>query len=156
MRTLSLLFLLALTFGCKKSNSGDIDISAATNILLLDAQGNNLLVSPAKINVENIQVYYVKDGQTLSAYNGLMDTPKGVKVIKNQNGQEVLRVYLNTNEEEFPLTLIRFSESDTDTIKATFNRKNGSVLCSKIWHNEVLKWDVTDPQAGEEHFTIIK
>jgi|GEM_PF-3593584 len=156
MKTLSFIFLLAFSIGCKKSDPNVINISAVTNILLEDQQGNNLLTSPAKINIKEIQLYYVIDGKRVSAYNALMDAPKGFEIMKDQNGKEVLRVYLNINQDKYPLTLIRFSESDTDTIKAEFIRKKGSILCSRIWYNEIIKWDVADPLAREEHFTVVK
>lgn len=155
MKIISFLILLVFAAGCKKID-GPVNISAAANILLLDTEGNNLLTSPQKVKIEDIQLYYVNDGQAVSANNGLMNAPKGFEIIKDQNGQEFLRVYLNINDDKYPLTLIRFSESDTDTIKTEFSRNNESVLCSKIWYNEILKWDVNDRSARDEQFTVVK
>ena len=45
----------------------------------------------------------------------------------------------------------------TDTVKCTFNKKDGSIIYKKVWYNGALKWDVNDSSSSENReITIVK
>lgn len=65
-----------------------------------------------------------------------------------------MRLFLNHNEEDYPITYIKWNETDTDTIKTHYNRTENSILLDKVWINNVLT-TLLDSNSGIE-FNIVK
>jgi len=155
-KTYLLFFALALmSLSCTKRTDGPVIIEVDADILVMDEESDNLLESD-DLKTENLKIYYLINGKKTLYFNGNLDYPKGFTLIKNQDQESALRVFLNTDIHT-PVTLIEYREGNTDTIKAAFNRKGASIRCTKIWYNEVLKWDAESRQFPEfRTFTVIK
>jgi hypothetical protein len=53
-----------------------------------------------------------------------------------------MMLFLNASEsDKLPITLIKWSEYDMDTIKCNIKRTDRSVVCTKVWYNDSLVWD---------------
>jgi hypothetical protein len=53
----------------------------------------------------------------------------------------------------YPITYIKWSEMDADTLKCKIDRNGSSVICKKVWLNNKLVWQSYDT---ERFFEIIK
>lgn len=151
-----LIIFIILLFSCSKdSNSNDANnIDAMLDIILTDSNGNNLYGSPSFLQ-NNINYFHLINGQ-ISTPIGNSSSP----TFFEQNGINKMRIFLNSDiTEEFPVTYIVWNESDTDTLKAHFNRGSENnedfEICDQVWLNEVLIWDATQWVNGRE-ITIVK
>lgn len=121
---------------------------------MVNQQSQNLLTPPTALNESNIDVFYVKNGTASLFYKSSASFPKGFKIFK-PDGQESLKLFLNDADEDFPLTIIKFSSYTADTIKCQVLRKNNSIIMNKLWLNGTLKFDAEN-HIGSESITIIK
>lgn len=147
MKTLSTLlfsFILLFCISCKKN----VDtVSRTVDITVLNQQGQNLLASPALYTKENINIYYVVNGQA-QLYTG---PNKGFFFSTDYNTTAApwMRIDLNFDrKEKYPLTLIKFGNTKTDTIKAKFKITKHLIELQTIWFNGV--------QQSSNIFTITK
>jgi len=157
MNILKLSFVLSFflfSFSCKKGSEDTVNIDARASILLLNNQSKNLLSEPVEIKYEDINIYYMIDGKKVLQYHGNLDYPKMFRIIQDKDGENILDVYLNITNEAMPVTLISFSDSETDTIRSEYRREKGSVICTKIWYNDELKFDINT--SSDHRFTVIK
>lgn len=154
---ISLLALLFLaSFSCKKSDDSAVVIDATVDIQLVNDQNENVIGQVQSVDFNNLKIYYLVDEKTELYYKGNLEYPKGYIILENPNKQKYLRLFLNT-QGVMPITLIQFNEADTDTVKCKFHKKDGSIICTKVWYNNVLKWDVNDNNSSENRqITIVK
>jgi CMP-N-acetylneuraminic acid synthetase len=152
------IFVASCSDDSNKSESANID--TAVNIYLENNTGESLL------NTDNYQsndfkIYYLNNNNVEEVNNPLMDSPRNFFIIDEDN-IKAMRLFLNSNQnEENPVTYIKWNETDTDTLKAHYSRGMGNnedyVTCDKVWLNEELVWDTTTPSGvlGRE-ITIVK
>lgn len=151
---LYLLSVFLFAFSCKKESVESVNIEANARILLMDNQSRNLLAEPIAIDINNINIYYVINGKQVLQNNGNLDYPKSFRIINDQDGENVLDVFLNNSNEPMPVTLVSFGNSDVDTIRCEYRREKLSVICTKIWYNNDLKYDVK--MNMDRKFSVIK
>lgn len=144
-------FLLAsfifLLFGCKNKTINSVVIDTHIDILLVSPTGDNL-IDQNEINDNNIKIYYLIDGKKELFSKGNLDYPKGYTIVKNSDNRNIFRLFPNDNQET-PITLIEFPNSDIDTIKCEFYKSSSSTICTQVWYNNVVKWDVEGDQYEE-------
>lgn len=127
-------------FGCVEEGSEQAIIDNKLDFKVLNESNDDLLDSNTTdaINIDNIKLFYIIDGQLQEVYDPLMDYPKNFFVF-NDSGNYRIRLFLNSDEnEELPETIIQWTENEADTIKAEFKRGLNSLLLKNVWVNGEL------------------
>jgi hypothetical protein len=137
---LAILILTSCSNDDKKEDSFNLFNSILIN--LKDVQGNNLL-NTNNYSSNNFKIYYVNDGVVSEFYQPNLDNPKAYAVINTAVNLR-MGLSLNHNDEDYPITYIKWNETDTDTIKVSYNKADNYKLLDKIWINDVL----TEPTNG--------
>lgn len=163
MKTLILIIALSIITGCSNDNNNfkDADnIDNGVSIFLKSTEGSNL-INTSSYNSDNFKIYYKINNETIEINNPVIDYPRNF-FISTETNPISMKLFLNdTSTEEFPETLIKWNENDTDTLKASFDRgienNEDYVICKKIWLNNILVWDTNTPAGitGRE-ITITK
>lgn len=135
---------------CSKDNNSVTKNSTVIenyiDIRLKDLNGNNIF-NNSTYTFSSMSVKYLVNGSVISPpYAGtqpiLLDDvtflPYGVRIFLN-----------NTETEEYPLTYIKWNSTDTDTIKAHFNRGNSNgqdyEILDKVWINNNIVTSYIEP-----------
>jgi hypothetical protein len=154
-----ILFSLVLLFSCNKEKTSGDDLDTAVDIFVEDANGNNLLVdgTPNAINFDAVKLIYLVDGDATEVYDERLDCPKFICHETSDKGSERVRIFPNTAEgEEFPITFINWGNGDMDTLKCHFVRSESSVVCDKVWLNDVPMFPENAIVEFGRAFRIIK
>ncbi len=164
---LPLLVLIILGTSCSKNSvSLGVHIDTPINISVVDSQGADLL-DPSTVNHFNssdIKIFHLIDGEKIEFKADIrLDYPKGFLFYTpnqlgfNDNYVLCLQSPNHSKSEEFPITYLQWSESDTDTIKCQFSRTNVSLVCTKVWYNDVEVWGIkNNNNIDGRWFQIIK
>lgn len=156
MKKIIILNIIAIFLAsCSDENnkSGGVNIDVDVNIYLENSMGENL-IDTDNYQSANFKIYFYNN--SVKEYLN----PPNFFII-NENNIVAMRLFLNDNKnEENPVTYIKWNETDTDTLKAHFNRSRGNnenVICDKVWLNDKLVWDIsmTSGVLGRE-ITIVK
>lgn len=132
-------------------------ISTDVEFSVFDSENEDLLnpENPNHINESDISIYYNIDGVIEEVNNPNSDYPRNFFIFKHENEYR-LRVFINnTKTSEEPITYVHWNKVDIDTIKATFNRANNSIVQDKIWLNGKEVWEIGD-NTTKPYFTLIK
>ncbi|ACT92120.1 hypothetical protein [Dyadobacter fermentans] len=155
---ISKLFLIIfcfLIFGCKDKKINSVNIDTNIDIVLVNSSGANL-IEQNEISDSNIKVYYLINGKKELYFKGNLDYPRGYAIVKDSENRNIFRLYPNDNQET-PITLIEFPNSDIDTIQCDFNKSGSSTICTQVSYNDVIKWNKTGDQYEKSRtFTITK
>ena len=147
--------LLLIMGGCKKEkNNIDLIIDNSVNVLYKNDLGNNLLDSTTSnyYSYANMHMFYLDNGVKKEYYNGKMDAPKGIRILKDTTGEYVLAFYFHGyGVNDTVINFLQLSDTDTDTLVGIFDHYSNGVILTKAWYNGVL-WK---PGAGP-NFTIVK
>jgi hypothetical protein len=161
MKQLTIFFFIAGIASILSCNNDNIIkgviVDVGVNIFLKDEQGENLL-NTSNYNSDNFKIFHEIDGQKIEVYNPLMDSPKGFSII-NENNLKYINLSMNMDENvAIPITYIQWNDTDTDTLKTTYSRKENSVIWNKLWLNNKVVWDSGTPNGptGMRDITIIK
>jgi hypothetical protein len=143
MKPLTLMLISAMMlFSCQKEKEA-MNLDAGIEITVFDNNGNDLL-NPSNQNSfkeQNIKIYYLINGIVEEVYYPNYDNPRNFSIYE-RDGIYRMGLSPNANEkDEFPVTYIKWNETDTDTIKCSISRTESSVICTKVWYNETLMWD---------------
>jgi len=108
-------------------------IDVHSDFYVLDHEGNDLLDpdNPDAIGSDDLDIYYVIDGEAERFYESNLDAPKGFSIYEPEGDYEKyrIRLFLNTSEtKEVTRTLLKWSDFETDTIKTKYYRSENS-LC---------------------------
>jgi hypothetical protein len=145
------MFLLS----CNKDDNEQVIIDTAINISVKDTEGNDLLNANSlnSLNQNSFKVIYEINGEQIEVNDENLDYPKGFFVYQHGNEYRI-RVFPNTDKNSsYPITYIKWSEMDTDTLKCEIDRNGNSEICKKVWFNNELVWQAYDT---ERFFVIIK
>lgn len=134
--------ILGMLASCNKDKTQKNVIDTQIDVFIENSVGENLLLgsTPNAINPDSIKLQYLINGDKFTVYNSAMDCPRNVCTISDP-GSERIRIFPNDEEsEDYPITYINWGNGDIDTLKCHFTRKeNGStVICDKVWFNDVL------------------
>ena len=145
--------VLFVSQGCDNT-SGDV-IDRVVDILLVDKENNNLLKNGV-INPDDLNLYYLINGEKKLYYNGNYDAPKGYLIWEDQDNRSILRIFAN-DDIYTPVTLVEYTKNDVDTIKCEFHRDDSNIIVQKVWYNSELKWEVGNNNfPGRAIFTVTK
>lgn len=157
MKCLLIVLVAFSIISCSSEDTKNaVFISGGVEFNVLDIQGNDLLnpqIESNFNNTENIKIYFVINGEAVLFDKPNLDLPKGYLIYKKEN-EDVYRMGLFVNlEGNTTTTLIKWNNTETDTIKCEIERKgNYYISVSKVWYNNVLKYD----GDGEIYFEIVK
>jgi hypothetical protein len=124
-------------------------------IKVINSKGENLLnqTTSGYYPPAEIRLYYVKDGVKSEVYNPMLDYPRNFLIIDNGNGDNLMRVFLDEGSDNngMTTTLLQWHDGDVDTLRAKISRETGgagctSVICSQIYCNGKLKYDIKNYQ----------
>lgn len=155
MKKLLIVLLIPVISACSTDDPGVCCTNIDTSISMqyFNLQGVNLFETGVYTEA-NTEVYYKIDGEWVRNYNSNMDAPKGIWVSELEDGiyltlspSDVLDAN-NTSE-----TKIEFSETDFDIIKAEVDRGSNHEIVTKVWYNDVLRWEAYET---DRQFAIIK
>lgn len=127
----------------------------------MDDDGNDLL-NPNQsfeksIDLNELRIFYVIDGEEILVHNPMMDAPKGFKLNPPQGKYEhyFLTIGLNSKTTE-TRTLIKWSETDVDTVDARIVKGEGYEICTKMILNGSEIWNAESGENDERAITIVK
>jgi hypothetical protein len=120
-------------------------VAASIDFSILNAQNEDLLnpENPNHLDVSKIKVFYIIDGISQEIYRPNLVRSRGFNIFKNDNNNEYrIVVDLNiSNNSDKAITYIQWSETDTDTIEATYKRAYNVLRTKKIWLNGDFVWE---------------
>jgi hypothetical protein len=129
----------------------EISVKSAEGVDLLNPQ------SPGHIEENKIRIFKLVNGENVEVYDPNMDSPRGFMIFEHASEFRI-RIFGNeSSTDEYPITYVKWNESDTDTLKYQIIRKNDNscVSISKVWFNSIEVWD-QETDKDERHFEIIK
>lgn len=144
--------------GCKKGESQiskvndtfvSISYSDLNNADLLDPD------NPNAIKADDIEIYYLENGEKHRVYNATFDLPKNFKIGKSPNDG---RYYFSIAVSEIPdkkgvsTTYIEIKDRTVDTLTTTLYKSESITRVTQAWYNNTLKWD----GEGVATFNVIK
>ena len=143
MRTLLIFVsIFVAMIACDKEKE-KLVLDQGVEITVLDELGNDLL-NPTNQNFYDegtIKIFYLINGVIEEVYNQNYDNPRNFRISEREGLFRLMLTLNATENDEYPITYIKWSESDTDTIKCSVSRTYRSVVCIKVWYNEALLWD---------------
>lgn len=147
MRFLALIVVVLFLSSCKEKNipfNEDIGIY----ILVSDLEGNDLLdpLSPGFFNESDIKIFYLEDGISREINDPTEEYPKNFRLLEDENFHFMLLWPNSYIGDDYPITYIQWTETDTDTLKCDFWRSESGLTCTKVWYNDELV--VTDYIQG--------
>jgi hypothetical protein len=166
MKKIKILVLLFMILGlsCTEDEpiTEDVFISHDVKISLADQQGLDLLDpnNPNAINSDNIKIFHMIDGELKKFSKYLMKIYKPSELGFNENyvfylGYTSPSYY--THEKEEPITYIQWNETDMDTVRCQYQYTSNSIICTKVWFNEIVVWDMDDSETNSSRwFQLVK
>lgn len=143
-KVLSLIALgLIIFISCKKTSDFSYTKDIKIEILLSDNEGFDLFdpESYTYFNKDSIKIFYIINGVEVEINNTLLDPPRNFYV-NYTRGRFRLQLFPNHDiSEEFPITLIKFNQTATDTVRCSYERNSSSITCTKVWYNSNLAWE---------------
>lgn len=136
-------------------------VSTSYSIFIKDSLGNDLLdPDNGTISAEDINIYYLQNGEKKRVYNSRYDYPENFRILQTEDGTEqyYLVVFANdeANTDSISTTYIEFRKEEIDTLEAKITEKPGLFIATTAWYNGVLKVDKSIPSKYPMSFEIIK
>ena len=166
MRKIYILFVVILCISCNNNDGPEniqgVVLAENVDVYLKNSAGENILGTD-KYPENSISIKYLIRGKEFGyGYNttgAILDNPRGffVEKLSEQETGKGMRIFLNADSsEEYPITYLRWNETETDILKAKYRRSNGSVILEKLWLNDVLV--LGDEKQGQttRYITIVK
>ncbi len=162
----TILFILTsiiIMVSCEKNNNIGIITSTGMRIFYMDNAGNDLL-DTATINhykFEDMRIFHLINGEKVAYYESNLDAPRGIRLLDSAGTfRDTVMLSVipysgdGTESGEFlTTTFLQLSETDTDTIRCIIDmQENLNLLCTKVWYNDVLKWE----WGTRREFKIVK
>ncbi len=153
---LSVIFLSSCRSG---QNDCCTDYLLGFQMLVKNSEGEDLLNpnTPNSLNTDKIKLFYLKNGVKEEVYHPTADHPRNYFIFLDSNGQYRIGVNVNyAKSEPFPITYIQWNENDMDTIISKLEYKDSGISIEKLWYNNELKIDFSNPQYSDWVFEIVK
>jgi hypothetical protein len=159
MKNLILFTIIFLVTSCNndKNEPNGFNLDANVNINLRSNEGLDLL-NTTKYNSNNFKVYYKINNEFIEQNHSHLDYPRQF-IIDTQRNPITMILFLNSSSiETYPITVIKWNETESDTLKTSFRRGSGNdgqfVICEKIWLNNILVWEINN--KNERQISIVK
>lgn len=165
MKKLFVLLILFLIISCNNSRDEPSDATNIDNgiaLIIKNKDGQDLLSTTTvnSLNTDKIKLFYVVNGQPQEVFFPNLDYPRMFHIINYVDSKAIAISLNNQSTDEFPLAYIKWNESDTDTIKAHFNRGIGNdgsfVICDKVWYNDQLVYPIAENQNLGRIINLVK
>lgn len=155
-----LLVMAACSLGTEPSIDSTPQPGVDVALYFSDENGDDLL-NPAHAegwNEENIDIFYLIDGEKERVYHSNLDLPKRFKIVHGTEDRYYMLLWLSEHvEDEHTVTYVEFPNGETDTLKIHAEEKsNGVVRADKFWYNEELlfeKEEIEYASLGHYEFT---
>ena len=162
MKKLILIVVFAALNSCSSDNenSNAASFDAKVIINLQSEDGVNLL-NTSNYNPNSFKVYYKVGNEFIEQNNNDYDYPKNF-FVDTESNPSTIHLFMNMAETEtFPITVIKWNETESDTLKTSYRRGSGGeeglyVSWQKIWLNDSLVLDLSNPAINGNEITIIK
>lgn len=155
MKTCVLLISFFLFFGCESQNCCT-NISIDIKIYIEDKEGKSLLdpTHSKFIDITKARIYFVINKQEI--YKGSGTAPcNSLLCLISEGGKQYAKLFPNTDTgDELPVTIIKWTDYNIDTIKCHFIRTENSTICDKVWYNSQLVYP--NDNKGERMFKIVR
>jgi hypothetical protein len=155
-----LLFLTCLIlFSCEHTDCGcsmPPTLDSKIQIILNDATGKNL-IDTDNFKIENLKIYYEKNGQKVPYKRQAYENYKGFEYRK-VNEEMKLVILLDESVSFTTTTYIEWNNTQTDKLVAYFYREPNNTSVYRIWLNDVEVWNISKPKGSlyMPTITIIK
>ncbi|TRZ41639.1 hypothetical protein [Robertkochia solimangrovi] len=153
----ALFVFLQLILSCSADNEQEnFVVNTMVEFKLSDDQGNDLLnpKNPNAYEESQIRLFYSSNDALVEVYDPLMDHPRNFLIYPHENEYRI-RIFLNNDSnEERPVTVIQWSATNQDVLKAEIRRTSNAELIQTIWLNETLIWDTS--HHTEPYFELVK
>ena len=162
------LFIVIL-FGlsCSKEESAEnLYISTTVSIAVMDSFGNDLLNTNTAnyIQSQNIKLFHKIDGEFIEYLSNNLDYAKGFRIYKPydwvDNSNYILCILATrpVNSSDLnPDTYIKWNEFDFDTLQCQYSTSENSVICTKVWFNNEIVWDINEAKNNDPRwFAVVK
>lgn len=161
---ITLISIAFITMSCNNNTEplNSALVNASVNIYLKNKLNENILDSQnypeSSINIRFL-VGGKEVGYTYNSNGAILDNPRGFYLgvfSANETGKG-MGVFLNRDiSEEYPITYIHWNDTETDTLKAHYIRKNDEnyVSWDKIWLNGILVLDYSSVESNLKGQTI--
>ncbi|MDO5969950.1 hypothetical protein Q4Q35_09020 [Flavivirga aquimarina] len=148
MKNSLVILVVTLLFACGKSNEMEeqYNLDVGLEFSVLNSQNEDILnpENPNHLDVANIKLLYVINGEKQEVYNPNLDNPRNFMIYKHENEYRI-KITLNHSETSGKsITYIQWNDSDVDTIEVNINRTQNSILQDEIWLNGKQVWQRGD------------
>lgn len=161
----NLLIALSAVFimSCNKdNNTAGVSIYSVVEFSIFNSENEDILDpdNPDHIDESNFEIFYEIEGEKVEFYKTInpgvtLDYGRGFKIYEHENEFRIA-IFINHDDSSAkPITYVHWNDNDIDTIKATFNRRGGSIIQEIIWLNGEKVWEIGD-NTKEPYFTLIK
>lgn len=162
MKYLFYLLLISLVISCssnddnEKINNAIIDTSIDISYFNKDSLDLLDQKKDYAYNEKNIELFYIDNNKKTKIFNANLDYPKGFKVFKHEvdNIHRIAIFGKNDKTKKRDTILIKLNEKEIDTLVYTTKYTNNVEEITKVWYNDVIKWEV--PYTKERYFSIFK
>lgn len=159
MKKILLLLACLMLFSCEHNDCGCVmppTLDSKVQIILNDATGKNL-IDTENFKIENLKIYYEKNGQKVPYIRQAYENYKGYDFEK-VNEKMTLVIYLDESISFTTTTYIEWNNTQTDKLVAYFYRIPDNTSVHRIWLNENEVWDISKPKGilDMPTITIIK
>jgi len=141
------LWLTILMGACKENKMSGTVINTDVNVLLVNNKGENLIKTKL-VTAQSIKVFNIIDGVTKEVFDQNSDYPRHFYIYKPVNERDHsdndwIRVFANiADTSPVTSTIVKWNDLYADTIKTEITRSGNSTVVTRVWLNDVLKWDV--------------
>ena len=161
MRQLILLLMISF-FSCSSNDENQpsaTNIDAVVRFYVLNEQGDDLLNPNNQNSIEtsNLKIYELINGKEVEVNNPNSDAPRGFWVSPPEGKFDKYSLGLTLNileDSNTTITLLKWSESDSDSFKAELKKGDNYIICQKIWVNDIKVWDMIED--GDKRFFTLK
>jgi len=135
--------LIASCNSVEKDKSGSF-IGGDIEIMVSSASGVDLLnpVNQGAYLEKDIKIFYIIDGKDVEIYNESRDYPRNFCIEAPGTGDSkyYMVLFINTYKDNAE-TIIKWNDSDSDTVKVGITSGDNYLFCTKVWYNNVLMYD---------------
>lgn len=148
MKKILLLLACLVLFSCEHNDCGCVmppTLDSKVQIILNDASGKNL-IDTENFKIENLKIYYEKNGQKVPYIPQAYENYKGFEYRK-VNEEMKLVILLDESVSFTTTTYIEWNSTQTDKLVAYFYRIPNNTSVHRIWLNDVEVWDISKPKG---------
>ncbi|MGC3943306.1 MAG: hypothetical protein QM762_02015 [Chryseolinea sp.] len=152
------LLTVFITFfsSCEEKLCGCTIVDAVVNIMVTDSENRNLFdpSTPGYFKEEDIRIYFLRDGKREEAYAANLDNPRYFSIDQSgTNNEYVMRLFpdLETHGSDVTSTIIKWNDTDEDTVDCEIRSTDNSTIITKVWYNDVLEYDQVNGTTSAAH-----